>query len=302
MGKKVLILVGKIGEKKELFAQAIAKALDKDDKLVLARFSDLIFNVNGRTVDVSIEEVQEKITDFDFVYFRRAGTKFPSSAGTLAVCLDHFGIEYIDKTYRSLGPLGDKFTSLIRLAIAGLPVIPTFYCWHAHINDKKAEIIAKFGLPLVAKQIGSQKGRGVLLLKEEKDFAKLGMEFPEEAFLFQKYLPSDEEYRVLVLEEGIGAFERKIRTNPEEFRSNVALGAREEFIDIGKIPPKMKKIAIDACRTLEIQIGGVDILVDRKGTPWLLEVNRGPGLTYDPKVSPELANLGKYFAHKLKEK
>jgi D-alanine-D-alanine ligase-like ATP-grasp enzyme len=80
------------------------------------------------------------------------------------------------------------------------------------------------------------------------------------------------------------------------------LGAKEEFMDIKKIPPKIKNVAIRAARALDIQIAGVDILIDKKGNLWVLEVNRGPGLTYDSKVSPELDNLASFFAQELRER
>lgn len=299
MSKKFLILVDKIGEKKEFLASHIARKMPQNE-VFMARFSDLIFYANGSQVSVVIDDYEEKLTDFDLVYFRRVGSKFLSVGGTFAVYLDSVGIKYVDTVYKNLGPSGDKFTSLIRLATSGLPVIPSYFCWHTKIGEKKKEIVSKLGLPLIAKQLSSQRGRGVLLLKNEEDFDRLNTEFPNEEFLFQKYYPSDEEYRILVLEDRIGSFERKIRTDKKEFRSNVALGAKEEFLDISTIQPEMKRIVIDACKALDIQIGGVDILVDKKGRFWLLEVNRGPGLTYDPKISPELNSLAKYFTRKLK--
>jgi D-alanine-D-alanine ligase-like ATP-grasp enzyme len=302
MGKKLLILVGKAGEKKKIFADYIQKGLPKGDKVDLVEFPDLTFFINGKEIEVEILNNKGSLKDYSFVYFRRAGLEFPSLAGTIAILLDYLGIGYVDRIYENLGPMGDKFTSLVRLSLAGLPMIPTYFCWHTKIKECANEIVAKLGLPLVAKQLSSQKGRGVLLLEKPEDFTRLEKEFPKEEFLFQKYIPSDEEYRALVLEEEMGAFERKIRTVKGEFRSNVALGAREEFIDIAKTPVEIKEIAVKACKILNIQIGGVDILVEKEGRPWLLEVNRGPGLTYDPKISPELASLAKYFTRKMDDK
>ena len=299
--KKLLILVDKIGEKKEAFAGYLAKKLVGKVKVVLARFSDLIFDVDGQNLQIKIEDVPFKIKDFDLVYFRRAGDTFFSLAGTLAVCLNYWGKRFFDTTFESIGPAGDKFTSYIRLSLAGLPTIPSFFCWHDKIESKKEEIISKFGLPLVAKQLSSQRGKGVYLLKSRKDFDSLSKDYPEGEFMFQKYCESEKEYRVLVLKGMVGAFERKIRTDPQEFRSNVALGAREEFIDIKKIPPKMKEVAIKAAEALGIQIAGVDILIDKEGEMWLLEASRGPGLTYDPKISPELKSFASFFAEELKK-
>ena len=46
-------------------------------------------------------------------------------------------------------------------------------------------------------------------------------------------------------------------------------------------------------------MAGVDLLIDKDGKPWILEVNRGPGFTYDDPASPELKNLAKFFVQEL---
>lgn len=299
--KKLLILVDNIGPKKEALAEYIAKNLSSEDKLVLARFSDLIFNIKKGKVEIAIEGTDYQIKDFDLVYFRRAGGRFLSLAGTLAFCLDSFNIRFFDTSFKEMGVAGDKLTSYIRLSLAGLPTIPAYFCWRTKILEKRQEIIKQLGLPLVAKQLSSQRGEGVFLIKKIEDFELLDKDFSQSQFLFQKYCLGQDEYRILVLGNKIGSFEKKIKNNPDEFRVNVALGAKEEFIDIKKISQEMKEISLKAAKTLKIEIAGVDTLVDEKNQTWLLEVNRGPGLTYDPKISPELDSIALFFKEELEK-
>jgi len=296
----LLILVDKIGQKKEFFTEYIARNLPKDNKVVLARFSDLIFTIEGEKIEINIDETDYKIQDFDLVYFRRAGNIFLSLAGTLAICLDHFQIRFFDTAFKNIGPAGDKLTSYIKLSLAGLPTIPAYFCWHTKIGEKKEAIIDKLGLPLVAKQLSLQRGKGVFLIKKIDDFKLLNKDFPECEFLFQRFYSGKDEYRLLVLGEAIGSFEKKIK-KPGEFRANLALGAQEEVMDIKKMPKEMKDTAVEAAKALGIQIAGIDILVDKKNRIWLLEVNRGPGLTYDPQISPELDSLASFFKQELKK-
>lgn len=298
---KLLILVGKIGPKKEFLAEYIAKNLPSDAKLVLARFSDLIFTIDKRKIEIVIDGTGYRIRDFDLVYFRRTGGKFLSMAGTLGICLKAFGINFFDSTFKEIGVAGDKLTSYVRLSLAGLPTIPAYFCCYTKIFEKREEIIERLGLPLVAKQLSLQRGKGVFLIKKIEDFDLLNKDFSQSQFLFQKYCFNESEYRLLVLGETIGSFEKKLKISAKEFRHNVGLGSKEEFIDISKIPEKMKKIAIKAAKVLNIQIAGVDILVDKKGKMWILEVNRGPGLTYDSQISPELDSLASFFKQELKK-
>lgn len=294
--RKILLLIDKNGS----YIQSMAEYLEKkigDVEVIGDTFSNLKFEVNGKNIKVWVNDVN--IKEFSLIYFRRADHTLFSLAGTLANCLEYFNIPYFDTTFRNIGPAGDKFTAHVKLSIAGLPTLPTVFCWRDKIEKYSDDIIAKLGLPIVAKEFATQRGKGVLLIKDKADFKKLlqrKREDREEQFLFQKFVKNDEEYRILVLKDTIGAYERKIRTNPNEFRSNVALGAKEEFINLDKIPEEHKKIALAAAKTLNIEIAGVDLMIDSKnGKPWLLEVNRGPGLTSDTNLSPELPNLAGFL-------
>ncbi|HSX49071.1 MAG TPA: hypothetical protein VLE44_02325 [Candidatus Saccharimonadales bacterium] len=300
--KKILLLTDKNGS----YIRSMAEYLEKkigNVEVIGDIFSNLKFEVNGKDINVYVSDVN--IKEFDLIYFRRADHTLFSIAGTLANCLEYLNIPYFDTTFRNIGPAGDKFTAHIRLSIAGLPTLPTIFCWRDKIEEYADDIVAKLGLPLVAKEFATQRGSGVLLIKEKSDFKKLlerKKKDREEQFLFQKFVKNDEEYRILVLKDTIGAYEKKVRTNPDEFRSNVALGAIEEFIDVEKIPSDHKKIALDAAKTLNIEIAGVDLMIDSKdGKPWLLEVNRGPGLTSDTNVSPELPNIAAFLKKELEK-
>ncbi|OGM76038.1 hypothetical protein A2210_02605 [Candidatus Woesebacteria bacterium RIFOXYA1_FULL_40_18] len=295
--KKLLILVDSKGPKKEKFVNLISQRLNNNVKVVKAYFSDLTVEIDGKNISVTIDN--EDIRTFDLVYFRRVGNRFFSLAGTLAICLNQLKIPFFDTTFAEVGPDEDKLTNLTRLVLVGLPIIPTFFCWHTKIDEYKDYIIKKFGLPLVAKWLASHRGLGVSLIRSAKDFDLLQKEGESKNFLFQKYLENDEEYRLLVLKNEVAVTEEKIRTDPNEFRSNVALGAREEFINVDKIPQAMKDIAVMGAQTLKIQTAGVDILVDKSGKTWLLEINRGPGLTYDTKISPEIDKISDFFKREL---
>jgi len=298
--KKLLILTGKVNKKRKRLCQYLNQSLSGRAKVTLGSFSDLIFEVDGKEIKVKLGS--RKITDFDLVCFRGVGD-FLTLAGNLAICLDHFKIEYIDTTFSQIGPFGSKMTALLRLSLAGLPVIPSFYCQRDKIKNQINYLVAKFGFPMVAKELSQQLGRGVFLLKKRKDFDFLKKVDPKDEFMFQKFYPNEEEYRLLVLGNKVTVWERKIRTDPKEFRSNVILGAREEFLDINQLPKEMEQIAVKAAKVLSYEVAGVDILIDsRTKKRWLLEANRGPAFTYELDVSPELPALASFFADKLEVK
>ena len=302
--KKALILADTIGPNKETFVIEIQKRLPADCRIYLARLSDISFYIEKGKVEISVQGLSQDITSFDFVYFRRAGKTFGIVAATVAAGLDFLGVKYADKTWAEIGPLGSKMTSLVKLAAANVNIIPTFYCWNTSIVDNKKLIIEKFGFPFVAKELGTQLGKGVYLIQKEDDFNSLPVQSEdrkgENQYLFQKFIDKKDEYRFLVLGDKVAVAEKKIATTEGEFRNNVSLGAREEFLEVNSISEDVQQMAVAGSKALNIQIAGVDITTDTKGESWLLEVNRGPGLTYDTSVSPELTELANYIKEELR--
>ncbi len=296
--KKILILVDSIGEKKELFAHLISQRVGDDVKIELGRFADLYFEIDDGKVNVEINDVN--ISTYDLIFFRRAGDKFSGIALTLATALDALNVKYIDKSWGESGHLGSKFSSLIKLANAKLPIFPTVYFWQTNLNIYKDRVIKKFGYPLIAKEISTQKGKGVHIIKSEADFDKLPLldsQGRENKYMFQKYISIDKEYRILVLGDKIGVWEEKIQTNPDEFRHNVSQGAEELFLPLNEIPKEIANIAVTGAKTLNLQMAGVDLAIEKEThKPYLIEINRGPGLTYDTKISPEIDKIAGFLA------
>jgi glutathione synthase/RimK-type ligase-like ATP-grasp enzyme len=301
--KKILILVGIKGPKKEIFVNEISERIGKDVEIVLEEFSNLYFSISEKSIDVEISGTP--ITDFDLVYFRRAGGGFSIMAATLATCLKAKNIKFIDSSWGEIGPLGSKFTSLVKLSVLGLPIIRSIYVREKQIDKYKERIANELGFPLIAKELSMQKGKGVYKIDSLEGFAELpakSLGGSDNQFLFQEFKNLGDEYRVLVLGKKVGVWEKKILTVEGEFRHNVSLGAREEFLELDKIPDDLAKIAIDAAIKLNLQIAGVDIAKDvNTGKFYLIEVNRGPGFTYDTNVSPEMDQIAKFFREEAME-
>lgn len=297
--KKILILVNKTLTNKNTFHAILKEKLAEKAVTDIAYFEDISMDIEQGNVTVYIGE--KNITDYDLIYFRRAGREFLWLAATIAVYLDSVGKKYFDTTYKEVGPRGAKLTSLLKLAVNGIPMIPTFFCFKGNILSKADMIIEKFGLPVVVKDLYSQRGRGVFLITRKEDITDLIAKYPNTKFMFQKFVNKKEEFRVLVLGNGVGCYERKTSVDIAEFRNNVSLGATEEFLDEKTIPEEIKNLSVRSANILKIEIAGVDVVIDVNDKLWLLEVNRGPGLTYDDPKSPEMENIAKFFEEKLGE-
>ena len=87
------------------------------------------------------------------------------------------------------------------------------------------------------------------------------------------------EYRVAVVQGRAAWVARKTPGNPEDVAWNVARGGRFDNVRWDEWPLKVVKIAIQAFNLTELDFGGVDVMVDREGECYVLEINSAPSLT-----------------------
>lgn len=98
----------------------------------------------------------------------------------------------------------------------------------------------------------------------------------------QELIDKVAEYRVFVAQGKAFAVAQKIPTDPSAIVWNVAQGG-STFVNVkwGEWPIDVCQVAITAMKLAGLDIGGVDVIVER-GTnrPLVLEVNSAPSLTY----------------------
>jgi glutathione synthase/RimK-type ligase-like ATP-grasp enzyme len=300
--KKILILVSKVGPKSEYIVSYLRTKLGTA-KIDLAEFRELFIDVDGMKAEIFLNGPNNKLSDYGFVYFRGVDENSYSFAGSVALYLDRYEIDYADKTYQNMGPSGDKFTSLLKLSFAGLPILHTVFCMRDIIDKSTGNIIARLGLPMIAKEFVSQHGEGIRVIRNKNDFVTLLTEASQKRikqFLFQKYIEIDKEYRFLVMGEEVRSVQRMYR-DTSKFRLAIDMERKEEFLPVGDFSEEMKNIAVKAAKVLNIQVAGVDLAIEKgTGKIFLFEVNRGPGFTYDTKISPEIPELARFISRKVK--
>ncbi len=302
--KKLLILVDKIGPKKEMFAQLLSQRLGDNVQIVLGKFSNVTIEIDTNDVEAFIDDFNFR--DFDLVYFRRIDHNLFPLSGTLAMCLDKFGIEYFDTRFREIGSGGDKFTSLTKLALSGVPVPKTIFAPRELILENQEKIIAKLGLPILVKDTQSQHNTGIYLVRKKEDIGEIlklnkqrksGMPIQ---FLLQEFIDIDKEYRLLVLKDRVAVAHYKDKRKYDNLVVKYEYPNLEtEFVNMDNLPDNLKEAAVKAARALGVEIAGVDACITKRGDVIVLEVNRGPGFEYDVKKSPEIDEIAKFFKKEL---
>lgn len=305
--KKLLIFVDNIGPKKKMFAQLISERLGSEVKVVLAKFSDVSIEISEGTVKTSVNDYNLK--DFNLVYFRRIDHSIFPLSHTLALLMDKFRIKYFDTTYREVGAGGDKVTSLVKLALSGIPVPKTVFVTRENIIKNADKIISTLNLPIIAKDTRAQGNKGIYVIRKKEDFHelldsnKIRPTGSPIQFLFQEFIDIDKEYRLLVLKDKVGTAHTKVKRKYDQIVIGWEdINSQPEFVDPNILPNSLKIAAIKAAKALNVEIAGVDgCIAKNSDKPIILEVNRGPGFEYDTKKSPEIPAVADFLKKELNQ-
>jgi RimK family alpha-L-glutamate ligase len=166
----------------------------------------------------------------------------------------------------------DKYLAAARLEAAGLPVPPTVVCQHA---DAALEAFAALGGDVVVKPLFGSEGRGMVRVADPdlawRTFRTL--ERLQCVLYLQRFIDHPGwDLRVFVLGGRVLAAMRRHANGG--WRTNVAQGGKGE---LARVTPEQQRIALAAAAALAAPVAGVDLLPDRSGGWYVLEVNAVPG-------------------------
>jgi RimK family alpha-L-glutamate ligase len=153
-----------------------------------------------------------------------------------------------------------------------IPVVPTkiFYTKQQVLGSNIGE---EFGWPVIAKHEKGYQGKSVRKFENQEELERFVNKINEKnvgMFLWQKYLPTRWDIRVIVLDGvAIGAMKRS--AVGKEFRSNYSLGGAVEKWELSAADKLLAEKVAEVCG---LDYGGVDIMKDEKGNSYVLEVNR----------------------------
>jgi gamma-F420-2:alpha-L-glutamate ligase len=191
---------------------------------------------------------------------------------TLAVIrqFERMGVPLINGA-EAVEACADKLQTLQLLSASGLPIPKT--------------ILAKF--PVDVKKLRSTRGAGVVLCQDREQFddlaSLLGDAGHQSDFIFQQYIAKSHGRDVRLLVIGgkvVASMERRALNG--NFKSNISLGGSGECINA---PEEMAKLALDAAKSLNLDIAGIDVLYDEKGYR-ICEANSAPGFVGLEKACP----------------
>ena len=164
--------------------------------------------------------------------------------------------------------------SAIRMEQAGVPIIPTIYNVSKN-EDRRLKDYAESlgGFPVIVKSSGGSHGEGVMKVDSISSLRSVvGFISTQSSagFVLRKFISSARHLRLVVLGgEVLDTIE--YQTQQDDFRTNaVAVPSVEARNDVSD---EIKQIALRAVAALGLEFGGVDVLIDEAGNPYVAEVN-----------------------------
>lgn len=179
-------------------------------------------------------------------------------------------------TYESYNLYDDKMYGLDIVTDLGYDYIPTIQT--ANINKRILKHVREdFGYPVIVKITSMDQGKGVFKINTEDELVKFYNTNYQKPTMIQKLIPNDGDCRVILIKNKVELVVKRQMTNPDEFRSNVALGGKAIKT---KLPQEVLDMCVDISKHVECDIVGFDILKDMEtGKYYVMEINVSPHMS-----------------------
>ena len=178
-------------------------------------------------------------------------------------------------TAKSIHWCSDKRQSRLDMQAAGVPVPRTWGTWSELVEDDS------FSLPsmrVVLRPATHAQGRNLFVFSgHEVALAAKCRELG--SFYISALVAKVAEYRVMVAQNRVVWVAKKTPGNPDQVAWNVAQGGRFDNVRWGDWPLQVIRAALHAAKVGELDFGGIDVMVDAEGNPYVLEANSAPSQT-----------------------
>ncbi len=205
----------------------------------------------------------------DFVIFWDKDT-------SLAAAMEDAGYRLFNRAH-AIALCDNKYETLRVLARSGayrIPrsvLAPMTFSGVGYTNTAFLDRVEQlFGYPMVVKECYGSFGMQVFLAREREELVRLTRERGGVPFLYQEFIASSagRDVRLQVVgDRVVAAMERR---SEQDFRANITAGGKMRLF---QPDVSWETLAVDVCRELGLDFGGVDILFGADGEPVICEVN-----------------------------
>lgn len=216
-------------------------------------------------------------TDADVVVFFQL-YRYLKSAQKVIAFLKNRGVKVFDNGLSANGYVTNKVEDLKKLSDCNF-AIPFYTTYDSELDCSYNLLKNKLKSPFIAKIPNASKGKGVFKISDQSQYLSL-LDFAKKAdgvlhnLVFQQFIDYKHDLRVLVVGDKMYCMERIPQNG--EFRANFSLGGTVRPF---KLTSSITNLANNAINCTNLKISGVDVLIDKNGKEYILEVNHNPGFS-----------------------
>ncbi|MBS2097633.1 acetyl-CoA carboxylase biotin carboxylase subunit [Carboxylicivirga linearis] len=269
---------------REMGILSVAVFSEADRKSMHVRYADEAYCVGPASSAESylnIDKIIEvaKIAKADAIH---PGYGFLSENANFADKVKKAGIIFIGPSIHAINTMGDKLTARELMIKSGVPVVPGTE-ENITDNNRLKEIANQIGYPVMIKASAGGGGKGMRLVRDEKDVvsayemakSEASSAFGNDAVYIEKYIegPHHIEFQIMADQHGnyVHLFERECSV---QRRHQKVVEETPSPLMTPELRAEMGKRAIDAAKSVDyIGAGTVEFLVDNDLNFYFLEMN-----------------------------
>jgi acetyl-CoA carboxylase biotin carboxylase subunit len=269
---------------REMGKASVAVYSDVDITMPFARYADEAFALNGKEARDTYLDIEKIIStaqkaNADAIH---PGYGFLSENPEFARAVEEAGITFIGPRYEAIRSMGSKTEAKKLVNGYGVPVVPGTREAIKDL-DEAMETAIKIGYPVLIKAAAGGGGKGMRLVKEEKELesslrgaqSESLSAFGDNRVFIEKYIvnPRHIEFQILADDYGnvVHLFERECSI---QRRHQKVIEETPSTALTPNLRDKMGKAAVDAARSCGyVNAGTVEFILDESGTYYFLEMN-----------------------------
>lgn len=256
---------------------AVEMSIDMEVFVSYAR--SLSFFISNNKVKIRDHRNHMNLEEYDFVYFRKAGSAMQQML-TCALYLTDHEIPFYD-TEIARSSSRNKLSQMYMLQRRSVPIPKTLFCRN---NRRLARLVSTryakdFLFPLIAKATGGTRGDANYLVKSVEELEKI-VKDEKRHFIIQEFIPNEGDIRFFVAGgELYGSIKR--RSVEGTHLNNTSKGGSAELMTRADFPRNVVADALQAARVFGRDCAGVDVITNKDtGKHYILEVNRAPQIEH----------------------
>lgn len=245
-------------------------AKNNGHNIILINPYDMTAGIAKNQFECSIDKIAENLD----VVMPRQGSPMGDYGLVLLRQFNQLGIPLVNDL-NGITITRNQYITLQILASCGILVPDTCF-----ITKKELflEAVSKVGgFPVIIKQVDGMGGEGVIKVNHAKEavFFLENNLAERKGVLVQQFIPCENriDIRVLVIGGKI-AGAMKLEPRHDDFRANIHQKGRAQELDLSK---DIRKLAIKSAKACDLEIAGVDLIIEQGRRPLVIEVNYSPG-------------------------